>query len=598
MAHRSENAQPLAVQPVHISAPAELPMAVDHEPAVWFVAFPYHRSFADDQDAGGWIAAIEEFARRLEKQSILCILTTPADAANLWPRIQHDLRFQLSVSIQLNQPIPSSNGGLPQAHAELLVLSKYDATLKHTKTRIAYTYCPFCDRTTKDYGGKKHTYDPYGTLLSDVWRDIRIDLTGDLDVVTNRLADLFGLEPFRRLRRIDLREVAALKPASAKSRAARRTVNSSTGSNSGEAETGLFNGDCLEVLRSIPNNSIDFCFSDPPYNLSKKYDGSDDAKEITEYFNWCDKWLGELARVLKPGRTLAVLNIPQWTIRHATFLKTILDYQAWITWEGLSLPVRMIMPANYSIVCFSKGDPRPLPGLSHDVVNDEANDVTGLTDFACMRAGCVASRRRGGNVDRIPLTDLWWDIHRLKHNSRRVDHPCQLPPLLMRRLIALHTKPGEVVLDPFNGAGTTSLVAQMMGRRFVGIELSENYHRIADDRHRELRMGIDPFGKKRVTPQAKNNHVQRLKKQKYAVSKKTLQLEVRRIARELGRLPTREEVACRTVHRIEYYDDYFLSWGEVCAAARNAGMVEHRETDRPLQKVRQLSLFKEHTSSV
>src|SRR5947209_4223263 len=84
------------------------------------------------------------------------------------------------------------------------------------------------------------------------------------------------------------------------------------------------------------------------------------------------------------------------------------------------------------------------------------------------RACCVAARGARGEDAAGPLTDLWGDVHRLKHNSRRVNHPCQLPPLLMRRLIALFTVPGELVLDPFNGAGTTTLAATQLGRRYLG----------------------------------------------------------------------------------------------------------------------------------
>jgi DNA modification methylase len=69
-------------------------------------------------------------------------------------------------------------------------------------------------------------------------------------------------------------------------------------------------------LRTIPDNSIDFAFTDPPYNLGKKYTGYSDDLQIQDYFRWCDEWIAEMARVLKPGRTLAILNIPLWAVRH------------------------------------------------------------------------------------------------------------------------------------------------------------------------------------------------------------------------------------------------------------------------------------------
>jgi site-specific DNA-methyltransferase (adenine-specific) len=291
---------------------------------------------------------------------------------------------------------------------------------------------------------------------------------------------------------------------------------------------------------------------------------------------------------LKPGRTCAILNIPLWSIRHFLFLETLLEFQNWIAWDGLAFPVRFIMPAHYTILAFSKGSSRLLPGLTGEAGMTEV--VNGLSPFKslepladgyCLRARCVADRRRVGVNDRGPLTDVWGDIFRLKHNSRRVDHPTQLPPQLMYRLIALFTRPGEVVLDCFNGAGTTTLAAHQLGRRYIGIEKSPRYCEMALARHAEIRAGVDPFRKAERELTAKNSPVPRLPKQKYEVSKKTLQLEVKRVAAMLGHIPSREELIQHGQYPIRYYDEYFASWGEVRAAARTTGMTETRVPQQP-----------------
>jgi hypothetical protein len=113
-----------------------------------------------------------------------------------------------------------------------------------------------------------------------------------------------------------------------------------------------------------------------------------------------------------------------------------------------------------------------------------------------------------------------------------------------------------------------------MGRRFIGIELSPKYHALATERHEQITRGEDPFGKQDAVPKAKNSRVERLEKQKYEVSKKVLQLEVRLIAKKLRHIPSREEVERISKYPIEYFDEYFFSWGEVCAAARHSGMSE------------------------
>ena len=590
MAHQSENSARLDLETLQITSPDALQEVERPHTGVWLFSFECDPFAPLIVDVGKWAYALKRFADLAPEDTVICILATPPSAAVLCSLLQHSLQYQLWISVKLSQPF-ESHGKLPNRHAALLVFTKYRGSLKHTKTRIAYTYCPHCNRTTKDYGGKKHTYHSYGTLMSDVWRDITYDPAQSPQQVILRLRDLFGLDPYRVLYYVTVRATPTSMPVFSATGKFQRTITPAPPALKDRRK--LLRGDCLELLQTIPGESVDFCFADPPYNLKKKYDNWDDALEIKEYFEWCDAWLTELARVLKPGRTLAVLNIPLWAVRHFAHLTNRMTYQNWIVWEGLSLPVRMIMPANYAIVCFSKGEPRSLPGLNVSAPSSrDTRDLLSLKESYCIRAACLNERRLLGVDDKAPITDLWWDIHRLKHNSRRVDHPCQLPPVVMQRLIALFTQPDELVLDPFNGVGTTTLAAEALARSFVGIELSQYYHSIAAHRHDELRRGLDPFRKQKRTPKSKNSTVPRLKKQDYAVPKKTLQLEVRRIAEQLGELPTRDEVELLSKYPISYYDDYFISWGEVCAAARTTGMTETRDSKPRARYDNQLFLFK------
>ena len=232
----------------------------------------------------------------------------------------------------------------------------------------------------------------------------------------------------------------------------------------------------------------------------------------------------------------------------------------------------MIMPAHYSVICFTKGEANDLPfyHLKHSPL--EINSINTYKEFYCIRNSCIKKRAKENIIDKVQVTNLWWDIHRLKHNSQRVDHPTQLPPMFMERLISIFTNEGDLVLDPFNGSGTTSLCAEMLGRKYFGIELSSKYYDIAIKRHIDLQAGINPFGKHSETPKAKNSLVKRLKKQKYEVDKKTLQLEVKRISQLVNRTPTRDDVITYSDYPIKYYDDYFINWGEVTAAVRTTGM--------------------------
>jgi site-specific DNA-methyltransferase (adenine-specific) len=73
------------------------------------------------------------------------------------------------------------------------------------------------------------------------------------------------------------------------------------------------------------------------------------------------------------------------------------------------------------------------------------------------------------------VSDVWTDIHRIKHNKYRDEHPCQLPIHLLERLILMSTDENDIILDPFNGTGTTALAAKRLGRQFIGFELDHEY---------------------------------------------------------------------------------------------------------------------------
>ena len=571
MAHWSEDSQPLLMQWSNVGSMNQLPMQKGPN-GVYLLLLPGTSASPAGENAEAQFRQIASWAAQLPEQSVVCVLSAPVYASSLLPLLQESLKYQLWVGVK-SEPIATSDDfALPQTHLSLLIMTRYKGSLRHTKTRIAYTYCPACGKTTKDYGGKKHTYHEYGTLMADVWRDVCVCGDEGIEPVIHRLKDVFGVAPYEILEVMDLRGSFPVSEAKAP---VRESVRSSV--ETAALSSALLNEDCLAALSKLPDNSIDFCFADPPYNVQKQYDKWDDALESKAYFDWCDQWLSEMARVLKPGGTLAVLNIPLWTARHFQHLQTILQFQNWIAWEALGFPVRQIMPAHYAILCFSKGAARELPGLNlADVRPEDRVYLAPLTENYCVRGTCLSERRRRGVNDRSPITDIWADVHRLKHNSRRVDHPCQLPPLLMQRLYALFTYPDEIILDCFNGAGTSTLVARQMGRRYIGIELSPQYHALAVERHQQIEQGENPFAKRAPdhVPTAKNSRVGRLPKRQYSVPKKLLQLEVKRIAQEMGRLPSREEVASRTTYPMEYYDGYFSSWGEACAAARTTGMSE------------------------
>ncbi len=309
----------------------------------------------------------------------------------------------------------------------------------------------------------------------------------------------------------------------------------------------VIQGDALEVLKRVPDESVDLVFADPPYNLDKAYNVYEDEKDRRAYLAWCESWLSEYIRVLKPTGSLFVLNLPRWAMYHAHYLNRHLYFQNWIVWDALSEPRGKLMPAHYALLFYTK---HPT-----DFVFNYEELATLDARFYCLRSACIRQRKARGEDEKEPLTDFWWDIHRIKHRRDRDYHPCQLPDALMERIIRLTSRPGDVVLDALAGTGTTAVVAARLGRHYLAIDIDEVYVRIT---HEKLEQ-IKTWGEIRRTS---------LSKPKAPYTKKALQLELRELARQLGRLPTPEDVQQFSRYGLQAFMQTFPTWGKALKAAK------------------------------
>jgi len=421
MAHVSENSKTLQIQYAAIHNTDALLNKAKYCSDVCLVILPCGDPCDASQRLNKICELTAELCCRLGPDATLVVIGEVVDLVDVHQTLNEIMHYQLWIGVKRAFPKTSSVTALPSYHFGALIYTRYKGGLRHTKTRIQYTYCPSCKRTTKDYGGKKHTYHEYGTLISDVWRDIPSDLDGNLEPLIARFADLFGIDAYSQLLVLDCRLLPIARRVIEKKILTCTNTSKNLQRPTKIKSNSLVAGDCLEELSKIEQNSVDFAFADPPYNLGKKYNSYSDDVEITKYFDWCDKWISELARVLKPGRTVAILNIPLWSIRHFRHMEKILNFQNWIVWEALSFPVRMIMPSHYTILCFSKGAARPLslePRSTQKSITlfprEVDNCLQPLAEGYCLRASCVKNRRKNALNDYGPLTDLWWDIHRLK----------------------------------------------------------------------------------------------------------------------------------------------------------------------------------------
>lgn len=230
----------------------------------------------------------------------------------------------------------------------------------------------------------------------------------------------------------------------------------------------IIQGDCLELFKDIPDNSIDMTFADPPFNLKKKYTSYNDSLEFQEYLNWCEQWISEMVRVTKPTGSIFLHNIPKWLTYYATFLNKYAFFKHWISWDAPTAPMgKSLQPAHYGILFYGKKEKgTKIYELRYPHKRDRKQGYL-LKDY-------------GGKKDKLhhfgPLvSDVWTDIHRIKHNKKRDPHPCQLPIHLLDRLILLSTDENDIVLDPFSGTGTTAISAKRLGRKYIGFELDKKY---------------------------------------------------------------------------------------------------------------------------
>lgn len=228
----------------------------------------------------------------------------------------------------------------------------------------------------------------------------------------------------------------------------------------------LYQGDCSSVLSEIDDDTVDLAFADPPFNLGKSYSSKiDDAKAELDYLKWCFEWLDHMVRVLKPGGSLFLYNLPKWNLPLGSHLGRSLTFRHWITVDmKYSLPIQgRLYPSHYSLLYFVKG---PKPTIFHP----------DRTPVPCCRHCGGELRDYGGYKDKmnprgVSLTDVWSDIPPVRHAKYKKRDANALPLKLMDRIVSIASDPGSLVLDPFGGSGTTYVVSELLGRRWIGSEL-------------------------------------------------------------------------------------------------------------------------------
>ena len=243
-------------------------------------------------------------------------------------------------------------------------------------------------------------------------------------------------------------------------------------------------GDCIEVMNALPENSVDLIFADPPYNLqlkgdlhrpdNSKVDAVDDDWDQFDSFRAYDEfttdWLKAARRILKPNGAIWVIGSYHNIFRVGAALQNqgywILNDVVWRKSNPMpNFRGKRFTNAHETMIWASKSE-----GAKY-TFNYEA--LKALNEGVQMRSDWV-----------LPICT---GHERLKDENGDKAHPTQKPESLLHRVLVGSTNPGDIILDPFFGTGTTGAVAKMLGRNFIGIEREEAYRKVSEKRISKVR---------------------------------------------------------------------------------------------------------------
>jgi site-specific DNA-methyltransferase (adenine-specific) len=256
----------------------------------------------------------------------------------------------------------------------------------------------------------------------------------------------------------------------------------------------LYKGDCLSEMSKIDDASVDLAYLDPPFftqktqklktrDNSKAYQFHDSWNSIDAYRAFLQERIAECARVLKETGSI-FLHCDRSASHHIRLVLDdvfgVFNFRSEIIWHyrRWSNAKRGLLNAHQTIYFYSKTDQYKLNKIFTDyspitnieqILQDRERDESGKAVYKTDGNGQVIS---GKFKKGVPLTDVWELPYLNPKAAERVGYPTQKPILLLERIIELVTDPGDTVLDPFCGSGTTLVAAKLLNRKYIGIDIS------------------------------------------------------------------------------------------------------------------------------
>ena len=248
-----------------------------------------------------------------------------------------------------------------------------------------------------------------------------------------------------------------------------------------EVRDKIFCADVFSALPNLPDKCIDLMFADPPYNLSKTFNDRQFRKtSLDDYARWLDSWLKQTLRILKPTASIYICG--DW--RSSAAIQSVGEkyfvQQNRITWEREK----------------GRGAKANWKNCSEDIWFFTVSDDYYFDVEAVMMKRQVIAPYTTPNGDPKDWSETENGRFRLTHPSNiwtdltipywsmpeNTDHPTQKPEKLLAKIILASSKKRDLVFDPFNGSGTTTVAAKKLGRHYLGIEIDESYCCLAEKR--------------------------------------------------------------------------------------------------------------------
>lgn len=241
----------------------------------------------------------------------------------------------------------------------------------------------------------------------------------------------------------------------------------------GNESTSVIHGDALAELKKLPTESVDLIFADPPYNIGKDFDGMREAWDADVFLAWLFECIEECHRVLKKQGTMYIMNSTENMPYIDLKCRNLFTIKSRIVWsyDSSGVQAKKYFGSMYEPILMMVKDAKNYTFNSEAIlVETKTGAKRALIDYRKNPPQPYNTQKVPGNV---------WEFPRVRYLMNEYEnHPTQKPVALLKRIVLASSNPGDTVLDPFAGSFTTGAVALETGRKFIGIEVNDEYIKI------------------------------------------------------------------------------------------------------------------------